>query len=138
LKAAWATQVLADQEITDTVERAQAEGEEQTYLKAKQAATTEKAKANKKKPHLLTWDKSTMVNNQIRLHPFAYAIHKLKGFKYVELWYFALEGHNDATNSGLSASEDTYTIISSRNTIQFMSVATHNPSKRVVQDVNLK
>ncbi|THH10024.1 hypothetical protein EW146_g8500 [Bondarzewia mesenterica] len=137
LKEAWDLQVQEDGEAAAAEEQARKEKEALATLEAEKVTATEKAEADKKKPRLPEWSKMASIESSVRPRPSAFAIHKLKSFEYIELWYFTPEGCRDAAASGISVSDESYAIISIGSGLQLRPTVTHSPSKKVVKDADL-
>jgi hypothetical protein len=137
---AWARQVEEDTRLT--AEAAQAEVEqaqlEQDRLRLEQEAETELREAEKKKPKINDFKSGIVVGDTLTPRPSQYAIHKLKSYEFVELWYFSPEGCKEASDEAKSNLEDTFGLTRVDDFVALKPVASARPSRKVIQDHSLE
>ncbi|KAG2343200.1 hypothetical protein BDR05DRAFT_884701, partial [Suillus weaverae] len=88
-------------ELADAVEANQARAAQEDEAQVQQEAKEEKERieSEKKKPKM-------NVGDSISPHPSQYAVQKLNNFKYIELWYFSLDGCKEALCTAHSVADD--------------------------------
>ncbi|TFK24776.1 hypothetical protein FA15DRAFT_740466 [Coprinopsis marcescibilis] len=89
---AWDAQVADDERIVQ--ERALQQQEEEEQNRGAEARAQEE-----KKPKLKPIAPNRAVSTTPLPQPLQYAINKVESFKYIELYYFTLEGHAEASVS---------------------------------------
>ncbi|KAG0695760.1 hypothetical protein DFH29DRAFT_1083247 [Suillus ampliporus] len=121
--ADWARQV--DEDIRLAADAAQAERElaEQDQ---------------KKKPKINDFKSGTVVGDTLTPRPSQYAIHKLKSFEYVELWYFSPDGCKETSDEAKTNSEDTFGLTRVDDFVALKPVASFKPSRKAIQDHSLE
>ncbi|KAG0704640.1 hypothetical protein DFH29DRAFT_1037462 [Suillus ampliporus] len=136
--ADWARQV--DEDIRLVADAAQAERElaEQDCLHREQEAETELQETEKKKPKINDFKSGTVVGDTLTPHPSQYAIHKLKSFEYVELWYFSPDGCKETSDEAKTNSEDTFGLTRVDDFVALKPVASFKPSRKAIQDHSLE
>ncbi|KAG2034953.1 hypothetical protein BDR03DRAFT_817940, partial [Suillus americanus] len=80
--------------------------EDEERIQRETEAEKERAEADKKKPKMNGFDESTAVGDFLSPCPAQYAIQKLTNYKFVELWYFSLDGCREALKSSRSIAEN--------------------------------
>ena len=83
------------------------------------------------------FDKNTMVNDFITPRPLAYALHHLKDFDYVELWYFTQEGCADASQNQQTQNEDTFGLTKSDDMVTLRPISALKASGNAILDIDL-
>ncbi|KDQ52910.1 hypothetical protein JAAARDRAFT_138055, partial [Jaapia argillacea MUCL 33604] len=91
----------------------------------------------KKKPKLNDFDEQTIVGDTIAPRPSSYAISKLQGFKYVELFYFTREGCLDAFKNAHTTADDALSLTGTDGYVTLRPVAAFKASRNVVRDEDL-
>ncbi|KAG0694561.1 hypothetical protein DFH29DRAFT_1072861 [Suillus ampliporus] len=136
--AAWMQQT--NEEALLALEAAQAEHArlEQERLLLEQEAENACKKTEKKKPKINDFKVGTSVGDTLTPRPSQYAIHKLKSFKYVELWYFSPDGCKETADKAKSLADGTYGFTKVDDFIALKPVASFKPSCKVVQDHSLE
>ncbi|KAG1890036.1 hypothetical protein F4604DRAFT_1914589 [Suillus subluteus] len=106
--AAWTLQT--NDEAWLAAEAAQAELEllEQERTLLEQEAEKERHETEKKKPKINDFQAGTSVGDTLAHRPSQYAIHKLKSFEYIELWYFSPDGCREAADKAKLAADGTF------------------------------
>ena len=94
-------------------------------------------KTKRKKPKVVRWDENSQVGNAIIDRPSQYAIHRLKNFEYIPLWYFCREGCRDATEDASATGSEALGLTKTVNGLAFLPAAAGRPSKRALQDHEL-
>ncbi|KAG0694955.1 hypothetical protein DFH29DRAFT_838020, partial [Suillus ampliporus] len=136
--AAWMQQT--NEEALLVLEAAQAEHArlEQERLLLEQEAENERKETEKKKPKINDFKVGTSVGDTLTPRPSQYAIHKLKSFEYVELWYFSPDGCKETADEAKSSADGTYGFTKVDDFIALKPVASFKPSHKVVQDHSLE
>lgn len=136
--AAWTLQV--NEETRLAAEAAQAEREllEQERVLLEQEAEKERRETEKKKPKINDFQAGASVGDTLTHRPSQYAIHKLKSFEYVELWYFSPDGCREAADEAKSAADSTFGFTKVDDFIALKPVAAFKPSRKVIQDHSLE
>ena len=101
------------------------------------AGVVERQKDDEKKPKVVNWDENSQVRNAIIDRPSQYAIHRLKNFEYIPLWYFCQEGCRDAMEDAAAAGSEALGLTKTVNGLAFLPAAAGRPSKRAIQDHEL-
>ena len=101
------------------------------------AGAVERQKDDEKKPKVVNWDENSQVRNAIIDRPSQYAIHRLKNFEYIPLWYFCQEGCRDAMEDAAAAGSEALGLTKTVNGLAFLPAAAGRPSKRAIQDHEL-
>ena len=135
--AAWTLQV--NEETRLAAEAAQAEREllDQERALLEQEAEKERRETEKKKPKINDFQAGASVGDTLTHRPSQYAIHKLKSFEYVELWYFSPDGCREAADEAKSAADGTFGFTKVDDFIALKAVAAFKPSRKVIQDHSL-
>ncbi|KAG1853435.1 hypothetical protein DFJ58DRAFT_728179 [Suillus subalutaceus] len=68
------------------------------WLVLKQEAENKRQETEKKKPKINDFATGMSVGDTLTHCPSQYAIHKLKSFEYIELWYFSPDGCKEAAD----------------------------------------
>jgi hypothetical protein len=136
--AAWTLQV--NEETRLAAEAAQAEREllDQERALLEQEAEKERRETEKKKPKINDFQAGASVGDTLTHRPSQYAIHKLKSFEYVELWYFSPDGCREAADEAKSAADGTFGFTKVDDFIALKAVAAFKPSRKVIQDHSLE
>ena len=71
------------------------------------------------------------------VHASLYAFHKLELIKYVELYYFTLEGCREGSESYKSTADDTFTLARSEEGLSLRMASSSRPSRKVIPDADL-
>ncbi|EIN11315.1 hypothetical protein PUNSTDRAFT_98407 [Punctularia strigosozonata HHB-11173 SS5] len=100
-KEAWDRQLREDREAEERAERERQEREE-----AERAE--EEREAAKNRPRAPRYGRDQMVADSDASQVSAYALQRLKQYKFVHLWYFGGEGKREATENAMVASEDVF------------------------------
>ncbi|KAG1804310.1 uncharacterized protein BJ212DRAFT_1284470, partial [Suillus subaureus] len=91
-----------------------------------------------KKPKINNFKIGTSVSDILTHHPSQYAIHKLKSFEYIELWYFNPDGCKDMADEVKLSADGTFGFTKVNDFIALKVVGTFKPSYKVIQDHSLK
>jgi hypothetical protein len=94
-------------------------------------------KDKEKKPKVVKWDENSQVGNAIIDRPSQYAIHRLKSFEYIPLWYFCQEGCRDATEDVAATGSEALGLTKTVSGLAFLLAAVGRLSKRALQDHEL-
>ena len=133
----WAAQVEEDARAAADAAQAQHELLERECICLEQEAETEALEAEKKKPKINDFKVGTAVGDTLTPRPSQYAIHKVKSYEYVELWYFSPEGCKEASDEAKSNSDDTFGLTKVDDFVALKPVASARPSRKVIQDHSL-
>ncbi|KAG1906234.1 uncharacterized protein F5891DRAFT_1125632 [Suillus fuscotomentosus] len=106
--AAWNQQVTEDARLAAEQAQTMRELLEQEEWTREQEAENECWEAKKKKPKINDFMVCTSVSDTLTPHPSQYAIHKLKSFEYVELWYFSPDGCKETADEAKSSADGTF------------------------------
>ena len=129
---AWDLQVAQDAaalEMQRLQQQQEAEAQAARELLEREA---ERAEVEKKKPKM-----KDSIGSFIAPRPAHYALHRIKEFEYVELWYLTPEGCLDATQRQLSQNDDTFGLTKVDNVVTLKSVSALKASKNIVPDAEL-
>ncbi|KAG1718680.1 hypothetical protein EDB19DRAFT_1920178 [Suillus lakei] len=126
---AWNLQV--NKEARLAAEAAQAE---QEWLLLEQEAENERHEVEKKKPKINDFKAGASVSDTLTHCPSQYAIHKLKSYEYVELWYFSPDGCREAANEAKSSADGTFGFTKVDDFVALKTIASFRPSCKVIQD----
>ncbi|KAG1793001.1 uncharacterized protein HD556DRAFT_1444097 [Suillus plorans] len=135
---AWTAQ--SNEEARLAAEAAQAEHEhvEQERLTLELEAEKERRETEKKKPKINDFKAGTSVGDSLTHRPSQYAIHKLKSYEYVELWYFSPEGCKETADEAKSSADNTYGFTKVDDFVALKLVTSFKPSRKVIQDHSLE
>ena len=135
--AAWDQQVNEDNRLA--AEEAQAERErlEQEQFLLEQEAENERRETEKKKPKINDFTAGASVSDTLTPRPSQYAIHKLKSFEYVELWYFSPDGCRETADEAKSSADGTFGFTKVEDFVALKPVASFKPSRKAIQDHSL-
>ncbi|KAG1752596.1 uncharacterized protein EDB91DRAFT_1044842 [Suillus paluster] len=136
--AAWTLQVNEQARLTAEANQAEHERAEQERLAQEQEAEDECREAEKKKPKINDFKAGVSVNDTLTHRPSQYAIHKLKSFEYVELWYFSPDGCKDTADEAKSSADGTFGFTKVDDFIALKAVAAFKPSRKAIQDHSLE
>ncbi|KAG2132238.1 hypothetical protein BD769DRAFT_1354866 [Suillus cothurnatus] len=136
--AAWNLQVNEDARLAAEAAHTEHERREQERLLLEQEAEIEHCEAEKKKPKINDFKTGASVGNTLAHRPSQYAIHKLKSFEYVELWYFSPDGCREAADKAKSSADGTFGFTKVDDFVALKTVASFRPSRKVIQDHGLE
>jgi hypothetical protein len=134
---AWDQQVLNDNVAAEEAQCLRQEEEQLLLQQEQQNLENERIEAEKKKPKMNDFQETTMVGNYIAPCPSQYALHRLKNFEYLELWYLTQEGCADAAQHQHMQNDDTFGLTKVDNVVALRQVSALRASKNVVPDVSL-
>jgi hypothetical protein len=106
--AAWTLQVNEEARLAAEAAQTEQERHEQERLLLEQEAENERRETEKKKPKINDFKTGASVGDTLTHRPSQYAIHKLKSFEYVELWYFSPDGCREAADEAKSSADGTF------------------------------
>ncbi|KAG1789993.1 uncharacterized protein HD556DRAFT_755777 [Suillus plorans] len=135
---AWKRQVDEDAELAADAARVAREQANQERLRLEHEAEMELREAEKKKPKINDFQTGTAVGDTLTPRPSQYAIHKLKSFEYVELWYFSPDGCKTTADDAKTSAEDTFGLAKVDDFVALKPVASFKASRKAVQDHNLE
>ncbi|KAG6904652.1 hypothetical protein DXG01_008349 [Tephrocybe rancida] len=101
---------------------------------ADEELTERKCKARLK---LRVFNPQMRVGNTLAPRPSSYAINKLSNFEYCELWYFSMEGCEDALRTQQTEADDSLGISKTGELVTLRPVASVQASKQAIQDEEL-
>lgn len=136
--AAWNVQVNEETRLAAEAARAEQEHINQEHTLLEQEAETERKDAEKKKPKINDFKVGTSVSDTLTHRPSQYAIHKLKSFEYVELWYFSPDGCRDTADEAKSSADGTFGFTKVDDFVALKAVAAFKPSRKAIQDHSLE
>ena len=132
----WQEQLEADRREEE--QRAQGElGQRPEQPGEQEPVDAEERRDEEKKPKVVKWDENSQVGNSIIDRPSQYAIHRLKSFEYVPLWYFCPEGCRDAMEDATSMGSEALGLTKTSNGLAFLPAMAGCPSRRALQDHEL-
>ncbi|KAG1907548.1 uncharacterized protein F5891DRAFT_974248 [Suillus fuscotomentosus] len=105
---------------------------------AEQEAETEHKEVEKKKPKINDFKVGTSVSDNLTHCPSQYAIHKLKSFEYVELWYFSPDSCKDTADEAKSSADGTFGFTKVDDFVALKAVAAFKLSRKAIQDYGLE
>ncbi|KAG1802354.1 uncharacterized protein BJ212DRAFT_1285945, partial [Suillus subaureus] len=111
---------------------------DQECLRLEQEAEAELRKAEKKKPKINDFKIGVAVGDTLTPRPSQYAIHKLKSFKYVELWYFSPDGCRETADDAKTSADDTFGLTKVEDFVALKPVASFKASCKAIQDHSLE
>ncbi|KAG1849109.1 hypothetical protein C8R48DRAFT_778695 [Suillus tomentosus] len=79
-----------------------------------------------------------VIGNTLTPCPLQYAIHKLKSFEYVELWYFSPDGCKAMADEAKTITDDTFSLTKVEDFVALKLVASFKASRKAIQDHNLE
>ncbi|KAG0692213.1 hypothetical protein DFH29DRAFT_861058 [Suillus ampliporus] len=135
---AWVAQANEDAHLAAKATQAEREHAEQERTHLEQEAEAELRKAEKKKPKINDFKSGTAIGDTLTPRPSQYAIHKLKSFKYVELWYLSLDGCKETSDEAKSSADDTFGLTRVDDFIALKPVASFKASRKAIQDHSLE
>ncbi|KAG2075410.1 hypothetical protein BDR04DRAFT_1069823 [Suillus decipiens] len=136
--AAWTVQENEATWLAAEATHIEQEHIDQECLLAEQEAEIECKEMEKKKPKINDFKVGTSVSDTLTHHPSQYAIHKLKSFEYIELWYFSPDGCKDTANEAKSSVDSTFGFTKVDDFIALKAVAAFKPSRKAIQDHSLE
>ncbi|KIK76209.1 hypothetical protein PAXRUDRAFT_170631 [Paxillus rubicundulus Ve08.2h10] len=136
--ADWQAQMEEDEQAAVAAQVALQQQEDQEKAEQQAAEDAEKWEREKKKPKMKGFNADSMVHENILPCPSQYAIHKLRAFKYVKLWYFTPEGCLSTLLKNKSTANGSYTFTKDGpGFLLLKSTALHRPSSKVLHDHDL-
>ncbi|KAG6812363.1 hypothetical protein H0H87_009830, partial [Tephrocybe sp. NHM501043] len=93
--------------------------------------------SRKARSKLRAFNPNVQVGNALAPHLSSYAINKLANFEYCELWYFSMEGCEDALRTQRTEADDSFGMTRIGELVTLRPVASVQASKRVIQDEDL-
>jgi hypothetical protein len=97
----------------------------------------ERIEAKKKKLKMNNFQKTTMVRNYIIPCLSQYALHRLKNFEYLELWYLTQEGCADTAQHQHTQNDDMFGLTKVDDVVALRQVSMLRASKNIVPNVSL-
>ncbi|KAG1744625.1 uncharacterized protein EDB91DRAFT_1246740 [Suillus paluster] len=94
--------------------------------------------AEKKKPKINDFKAGVSVNDTLTHCPSQYAIHKLKSFECVELWYFSPDSCKDTADEAKSSADSTFGFTKVNDFVALKAVTAFKPSRKAIQDHSLE
>ena len=91
----------------------------------------------KKKPCLAKFEGDSKVPDQLHMLYLHYAMEKLRKFKYIELWYFTLEGRSEKRSVYTSAADDALELARIESQVILKPFSSILLSKKVILDKDL-
>ncbi|KAG0692844.1 hypothetical protein DFH29DRAFT_817049, partial [Suillus ampliporus] len=70
--------------------------------------------------------------------PSQFAIHKLKSFEYVKLWYFSPDGCRETADNAKTSADDTFGLTKVEDFVTLKPVASFKASRKAIQDHSLE
>ncbi|KAJ6494652.1 hypothetical protein C8R47DRAFT_974331, partial [Mycena vitilis] len=137
LKAAWDTQDAADQIERNNTEQAAQETLRLAQEQKDAELEEERKEAERKKPKQKAFNSERKVGDAIAPRASAFALEKLRTFKYCEIWYFTQEGCADAAEHQRAVAEDAFGLAKTEDGMALRPLASSRPSKNVVKDRDL-
>ncbi|KAJ6510710.1 hypothetical protein C8R45DRAFT_814545, partial [Mycena sanguinolenta] len=137
LKAAWGAQEDADQAVRDNLERAAQETLRLAQEKRNLELEEKRKEVERKKPKQKTFDAARKVGDAIAPRASAFALEKLRNFKYCDIWYFTQEGCVDAAEHQRAVADDAFGLAKTEEGMALRPLASSRPSKNVVKDRDL-
>ncbi|TEB24862.1 hypothetical protein FA13DRAFT_1738874 [Coprinellus micaceus] len=134
----WEEQVRADKEAQEH-EDAEKEAEIEEQRRAQEEAERlERAEKEKKRPKVrpIALERSIDTTPSV-MNPSQYAVNKVRNLEPAEIWYWTVEGCEDAKNQDTSASSSAMTLAQGEHGLIFTPAAAHKPSPKVKADANL-
>ena len=116
-RAAWALQVEENERMRAEELWVRNLEVDQRQRQEEAEAEAERIAVEKKKPKMNDFDDEKLVGNTIITNPSQYALNKLTGFHWVELWYFSPDAHNEAALNAHSTSNNVYSFKKTDNAI---------------------
>ncbi|KAG1801281.1 uncharacterized protein BJ212DRAFT_1450074 [Suillus subaureus] len=110
----------------------------QECLRLEQEAEAELHEAEKKKPKINDFKIRAAVGDTLTPCPSQYAIHKLKSFEYVELWYFSPDGYRETADDAKTSADDTFGLTKVEDFIALKPVTSFKASRKAIQDHSLE
>ncbi|OAX33378.1 hypothetical protein K503DRAFT_869581 [Rhizopogon vinicolor AM-OR11-026] len=132
--AAWNQQVNEDNRLAAEVAQAEQEQLEQEQRLLEQEAENECREMEKKKPKINDFSAGTSVSDTLTPRPSQYAIHKLKSFEHVELWYFSPDGCKETADESKSSADGTFGFTKVEDFVALKLVVSFKPSCKVIQE----
>ncbi|KAJ7434034.1 hypothetical protein B0H11DRAFT_2258773 [Mycena galericulata] len=137
LKAAWDTQEAADQIERDDGEKLARENARLAQEKKDAELEEEGREVEKKRPKQKEFNGARRVGDAITPRASAFALEKLKHFKYCEIWYFTQEGTADAAEHHRAVADDAFGLAKTEEGMALRPLASSRPSRNVVKDKDL-
>ncbi|KAF8893431.1 hypothetical protein BD779DRAFT_1467783 [Infundibulicybe gibba] len=136
---AWDAQCQADREIENEAHQAAEDEAQRLAQQEEREEAAEKRAKDKKKPKLAPYRDNVTIADEVEDRPSQFALHKLKAFEYVELWYFSSEGCREARRSHRAQAEEAFglTRIGPDDVMALKPVASLKASARAVPDADL-
>ncbi|KAG1795495.1 uncharacterized protein BJ212DRAFT_1489752 [Suillus subaureus] len=135
---AWTRQVDEDQRLAAHTAQTERERVDQERLRLEQEAEAELREAEKKKPKINDFKIGAAVGDTLTPCPSQYAIHKLKSFEYVELWYFSPDGCRETADDAKTSADDTFGLTKVEDFVTLKPVASFKASRKAIQDHSLE
>ncbi|KAG2154222.1 uncharacterized protein EDB93DRAFT_1239585 [Suillus bovinus] len=135
---AWVEQETEDARLAAEAAQAEHEHLEQERLRIEQETEAELREVEKKKPKINDFKSGMAVGDTLTPRPSQYAIHKLKTFEYVELWYFSPDGCKETSDEAKSTADDTFGFAKVDDFVALKPVASFKASRKAIQDHSLE
>ncbi|KAF8133227.1 hypothetical protein EV363DRAFT_1162623 [Boletus edulis] len=135
--AVWDQQQEDAQRVAELADNERRDREEEEHRLAEEEAEKEHQDAEKKKPKMADFTAGLPFPNILIKRPSQYALNKLTSFDFVELWYFSLEGCNDAAKYLKSSTDDAFGISSTNDFLTLWPVASVKAAQNARADHQL-
>lgn len=110
----------------------------QEKLALEQEAEKECWETEKRKPKINDFKAGISVGDSLTHRPSQYAIHKLKSYEYMELWYFSPDGCKEAADEAKSSANNIFGFTQVDDFVALKLVVSFRPSCKVIQDHSLE
>ena len=87
-----------------------------------------------KKTTFTDFDLNSSIPGGLPFFPAPFAIKKVKTMDYIELWYFTLEGIQDASRATLTAADDTFGLLRTNSGLTLQQIKATRTSRNVIRD----
>ncbi|KAG2043194.1 hypothetical protein BDR03DRAFT_1006071 [Suillus americanus] len=135
---AWTRQSDEDTRLAAEVAKANQEQADQERLQLEHEAEVELRKAEKKKPKINDFKTGMVIGDTLTPRPSQYAIHKLKTFEYVELWYFSPDGCKTMAEDAKTNADDAFGLTKVDDFVALKPVTSFKASRKAIQDHTLE
>lgn len=133
----WEDQVQADKDAQELEDEEREREAEERRKAQEEVERQERAEKEKKKPKVKPIAPKPIDTNPSVMRPGQYAINKVKNLEPAEMWYWTVEGCEDAKQQDTSASSSAMTLAQGEHGLIFTPAAAHKPSPKVKADADL-
>ncbi|KAG6824810.1 hypothetical protein H0H87_010956 [Tephrocybe sp. NHM501043] len=147
LQTAWVMQNDVEQERWEQEAEARAAAEAQEEQRRREEEQQQQTaptideegaeQSRKARSKLRAFNPNVRVGNALAPRPLSYAINKLANFEYCKLWYFSMEGCEDALRTQQTEANDSFGMTRIGELVTLHPVASVQVSKCVIQDKDL-